>query len=1142
MFLKFISFLGWGILLCLLLTFSFAITLWLGWNTLFALFLWLALIVLIITLAAIGLYLLRHYSDGKIKYILSRYRLTRMECVLLEQWKQGVAVVRRVVRRRHALPWFILTGKQCGKTSLLAGAGLPLVTPRTGHEAIVPTRTLRWSFFKTTAFLDLSSHFLLKSPTYERAWRHLTRWCRRQPPAGIVVCISVNDLLLHDTMQLHLDARQIRAQLEPLTRGLGRHLPLYVFITCGDLIPGFNAWVKQLSAVQKQQALGYHWDTPPMMDSNDPTCINRLFAAWRNGMELARVGMASSLNDHANALLVLDIPEKITELQPALHHYLSALAQPDAYFDSGMLCGVWLTASENQSPNSLSRCSLFMHELLHRHLPALSDYHRRILSSTPYRSRHLWRHALMIFFLLTLGVSGGLSANLLAFQPKILNSDELVVQLQRNETWHQAPWRYFPFIPLLKLQHQWLEIRLLQQFPHATANVAEQLAIYQQKVLTATPVEQNRLIMQLAQTIVAKQQLQQGMVLTRAKLLPVMPTALRLTGVSAVLPVETELALERAQLSHFPNRSPLPAMHQLLRTLVQADNHWQWLYTYEGEPSTVSAAEFGFKSSMTENLPGIWTRAGNDDIHARVTLIEQALGQPITVLNAQLQRLPTLRQEHWLQWIMNLSHNAFVPDDSQSWQALLMDLDRDNSPAMRLADKMNRDLADINTELAQPWLLELRHLQQLHLHTAQTDYLSKITRFDQRLRKHTAQLLHTSDNAVGIPLNLQAATYWQAWRNSVHHATAVALAAPDKSLSLVNGIFLQTKAPTVSPVRQMYSRFEQLRQQSVPPERDDYAINALWTLYQSDANLLLAYAINSAACDMQQRWQQQVLWPLKNNNQQPNPDDQPALALAMVRDFIHDTGPGLLNMTQGTAQAASFHGQALPLTSAYLNLVNHILRPDDILEAPLHNDSQNQDTLVRVEEQQKKLELQKNTLESQSLTINLSSQPATVPGMARLMPTGTRLTLTCDDQSTTLASMNFSEKTRFYWRPGHCQQVRLVINFPQFELHYDYLGDAAWPDFLRDFASGEHAFSADEFDDNKTQLHALKIDDILVRYQLSDPRPQQQAWSAWQQNREQLNELNLQRSDLQEIQEQRHHSRFIGNLALLPTTVAQCYP
>lgn len=1131
MFLKLMSFFCWGILLCLLLTFSLVTTLWLGWDILYAPLLWFFLIVATILMRTAWIYLWSLYVEGKITYRLSRYRLTRMERVLFAQWKEGRTVLRRIISRKNVIPWFILTGKRCGKTTLFSGTDLPVMAFRTENGVVVPTRTLRWSFFKTAAFLDLSSHFSLSSLVYERAWRHLIHWSRRQPPSGMVICISARELLSHDVMQLHLDAQQLRKQIEQLTRTLNRHLPLYVIITESDEIPGFSEWVAQLSAEQRQQVLGYHWDTPPVIDNKDPASLNELFDALRHGMELARIAMAPSLANHADVLAILDFPEKITQLKPALQQYLSALTQADAYFEAGMLGGVWFTSSQRLSTHSSVRQSLFTQELVRHHLPALSRYHHRILANTPYRLHHVMRRILMLICLLGLGSSAVLSADLIAWRPDKLDREAIVAQLEHNETWHEAPWRYLPFGPLLKLQHQWLERQLLQHIPHTSENVTRQLMAYQQLALNADAAQQNRLIMQLAQAIVTKKQLQQGMLLADARQLSDNSLGLRITGASVILSRETELAFERAQLSLFPATSPISAMQQVLRRLVQADSQWLWLYTTDNDLASVSAAEFGLKSGESGVLPGIWTRQGRDDIYARVALISQALGKPLPVLDVQLQRLPALRQEHWMRWLYALSRPEFEADSSQSRLSLLMSIDSNESPAIRLANRINRELMDISAAQAQPWLQELRFLQQ------QSEQINKMDLADQLLRKKTSQIFNIPDNKTQvIAVSSESISLWKEWRSSVRSAASVALAASDNSLSLVNGLFNQAEAPAVNPVRQMYNRFAQLRQ-SRKSDRDDFSVNTVWKLYEYDADFLLKNAINSAACGIQQHWQQQVLWPLTKNNQQQTPENQPTLAMTRIQDFMHNTGKGILDVTQGRARAVSFQGHGLPLTLGFLNLVNYILPPGDEQLTPLQQESQNQDSVARLSEQQKLLEAQKNELESQRWDISLDSQPATIPGKARLMPTGTSLTMICDDQTMTLSSMNFSEWGRFYWRPAHCRSVELKINFPGFDLNYNYQGEAAWPNFLRDFEQGEHVFNADDFVNQQTQLNALGITNILVRYQLSDTTPLQQAWEAWQLANTQLDEIKRQHALLDDAQ-----PRLTGQLSLLPTTIAQCYP
>lgn len=1138
MFLKLILLLGYSIFLFLLLMLCITLSIWFNWTTINAFALWLALIFLTILMSMGGLYLLRIYRDGHIASLFPRRRLTKIEWVFRQQWKQGFTVIHRTFRRNNPLPWFVVTGKQCGKSTVIAGAGLPLVILRTENETIVPTRILRWHFFKTIAFLDLSSHFLLRKPAFERAWRHLARWSRRRPPAGIIVCVSASDLLHNDAVQLHVDARQIRSHLEVLRSSLKRPLPVYVLITCCDEIPGFSAWAKQLSPAQRQQALGYYWEQPPVLDSREPANLNGLFRALRQGTELTRMAMASELGKSKDALFLLDIPDNICQLQTALNQYISAILESDICFDSGMLGGVWLTVSEQQNQRHLSHRSVFTHELVNIHLPTLSRYHRRILTGIHNKRYRPGHHILMLLCFIVLGFSALMSARILAWQPELLTRDELVNQLRRNESWHEQPWFYLPFVPLLNLQHQWLEKRLLQHTPHALQPLTEQLSVYEQKVISAEPDEQFRLIIQLAQTILSEQKLRQGMLLTDARQLPTIPETLRIISQGENGSGETTVAFERAWLSFSDGADTrLSAQRRLLEKLTES--YPQWLFSTDSELQAIKADDFGFKSTGSLKLEGIWTRQGQDEIYARARTVIQALGKTgwPPSMEAQLERIPELRQSHWIQWVLALQKEGFQTDNFRS-QQMLVRMSDGNSPAMRLAKAINEDLSSIDDTQTRPWLRSLRTLQALSQQATRNRYLRSLEVLDNTVRQKIASRIKVSSLPAPL-INEDISDSWLALHNSEQNAISAALNAPENSLLLINGLFTPRNSPGDNPVRQMYFRLEELRRH-ISPERHDFAVNTLWALYQNNADFLLNDAFDRAACEVQYRWQKQVLWPLTKSNKESVLEDKSDLASESVQAFMRDTGTTLLDLSQGDVRPVQFRGHAFPLTQAFLFFVNHVPGVNDALVRPRDTESKIQDELTQINEQQEALMVRKDELESHSVSITLKTQPATIPGKARVMPTGTRITLTCDEQSSTLASMNFSEQKRFYWRPANCTQVELTINFPEFDLNYSYSGDSAWPEFLRDFSEGQHTFSASDFGEQEPLLRAMGINHILVRYQLSDLTPVQQVWRAWQETNEKLSQINEQRAVLQKMLGQWRQPRLSGHLSSIPKMITVC--
>lgn len=281
---------------------------------------------------------------------------------------------------------------------------------------------------------------------------------------------------------------------------------------------------------------------------------------------------------------------------------------------------------------------------------------------------------------------------------------------------------------------------------------------------------------------------------------------------------------------------------------------------------------------------------------------------------------------------------------------------------------------------------------------------------------------------------------------------------------------------------------------------------------------------------------------MENNASRLEYQDQQDLAWQYLSDFIRGPAKSVLVVDDSGPKAGEFSGQTPGLTPEFLRMVNHVLRPDDVLAMPERENTRRDDALAALKEEQTQLEAQLAALETKTLELTLKSQPATIPGGARLMPTGTRLTLFCDEQQWKLNSMNFSEQAPFRWRAGHCRRASLVINFPGFDLTYEYFGDAAWPDFLEDFTNGQHSFKADDFPDDAAQLASLGIKEVMVRYQAGAQNRIQETWQQWQELRQALNDnADAQQDARSKKAEKQRPAALNSGFSQLPVSITDCH-
>ncbi len=63
---------------------------------------------------------------------------------------------------------------------------------------------------------------------------------RRRPINGILLAISLSDLLVRDENERKRHIEAIRTRIQELTKSFGMQIPVYLLITKCDLIPGFT--------------------------------------------------------------------------------------------------------------------------------------------------------------------------------------------------------------------------------------------------------------------------------------------------------------------------------------------------------------------------------------------------------------------------------------------------------------------------------------------------------------------------------------------------------------------------------------------------------------------------------------------------------------------------------------------------------------------------------------------------------------------------------------------------------------------------------------------------------------------------------------------------------------------------------------
>lgn len=171
-------------------------------------------------------------------------------------------------RHLYELPWYVFIGAPgSGKTTALINSGLhfPLAEKLGVHQlkGVGGTRNCDWWFTDEAVLIDTAGRYTTQDSDQaadRQAWQGflglLKRHRPRQPLNGVLLTVSLGDLLSQDEAAAERHALALRTRVQELYEQLNVRLPVYVLVTKADLIAGFNEFFSDFGKEARDQVWG----------------------------------------------------------------------------------------------------------------------------------------------------------------------------------------------------------------------------------------------------------------------------------------------------------------------------------------------------------------------------------------------------------------------------------------------------------------------------------------------------------------------------------------------------------------------------------------------------------------------------------------------------------------------------------------------------------------------------------------------------------------------------------------------------------------------------------------------------------------------------------------------------------------------
>ncbi|MGB7988315.1 MAG: type VI secretion system membrane subunit TssM, partial [Candidatus Methylophosphatis roskildensis] len=168
----------------------------------------------------------------------------------------------------YQLPWYIFIGAPgSGKTTALINSGLqfPLAEKfgTASIKGVGGTRNCDWWFTDEAVLLDTAGRYTTQESDREvdsAAWQGFLELLKksrpRRPINGVMLTVSVSDLLQQSPQERETHAAAVRARLQELHEHLQIRFPIYVLVTKSDLLAGFMEFFGELGKDDRAQVWG----------------------------------------------------------------------------------------------------------------------------------------------------------------------------------------------------------------------------------------------------------------------------------------------------------------------------------------------------------------------------------------------------------------------------------------------------------------------------------------------------------------------------------------------------------------------------------------------------------------------------------------------------------------------------------------------------------------------------------------------------------------------------------------------------------------------------------------------------------------------------------------------------------------------
>ncbi|MCE7027495.1 type VI secretion system membrane subunit TssM [Jiella avicenniae] len=284
------------------------------------------------------------------------------EAVLSDRMADALAVLKKSSGRStylYELPWYLIIGPPgSGKTTALVNSGLEFPLAGPGGPAAVAgaggTRYCDFWFTEDAVLIDTAGRYTTQDSDAKadaKSWLGFLALLKasrpRQPINGVIVAISLEDLMTLPAAETEEFATRIRDRLTELHRELKVDFPVYALFTKADLVAGFSDYFGSFTKARRQKV----WGATVQSGRRDASLLAKVpeeFDALVRRLTEELTDRLHEEPDRHSRIAIYGFPAQFAMLREAVLGMLGRIFEPTRYRAKASLRGFYFTSGTQE--------------------------------------------------------------------------------------------------------------------------------------------------------------------------------------------------------------------------------------------------------------------------------------------------------------------------------------------------------------------------------------------------------------------------------------------------------------------------------------------------------------------------------------------------------------------------------------------------------------------------------------------------------------------------------------------------------------------------------------------------------------------------------------------------------------------------